>query len=744
MEHFLKDGGIQKHVVSKTSRPSSKASGSSESSGSTSSNAPVVPVPSATSSTNRGGTRPGKSKADKNSTTMQSGQEESGSTGGRGSDTSDRETGSGRGSATLHTAGGGRRPVKVWNSARTVRKALVVATYEEFQRKGREKLGLSANEPLCVVLEGDGTHVDDGEYFQTLPENSIFLFLRSGETWHPAGSDSVRTAVMEAIPTIVCDTLYSLGLHDQTPSWKIMDNKGRLTVVLHWERDEMGTIGSAGLSAIAGPSRQSSTCSTIASGGPRLLGIHTRSISQRSGSSVSSTPCLSRDNSRTSGGGPTSIQSSMLVQTSFDSHLPSTAAGIHSVITKDGKRETTINDHYLPSQGGKVAGFGPHITVINHDVESKVVGGGGFLGLPHHRGSSGSSIIMGAPSPRQLSRQGSSVESAAIVPIHHHTAECSAAGRSLHQPTEHSKHGSPTSNECDFHCCTLHASHLTHKSVATSPIQQQTDGQEGKRSLSKGAHVRFSHIEVDEAAQGASMGTITSTANAQTASSLPSNGASTTTLTCSTAGPRIHRDEDDDIDEEEEDEDDDQDQQQHRDSATISSLQGEPSILASGMRQGKVGGGGGNGDSSESETENNEDTCTTDKFLLLVDQLSLEQPRHLSIKDIGIILDRLNSKVIDVEMLERSIEATDTHNWTIKATIRGEVMRELGVIYNSNYYAISEHPSYGEDEVAEDGAGGGDGLDNGLDVEDEDQMMPPPPTTTTNTTAITTSSRSSQ
>jgi hypothetical protein len=23
----------------------------------------------------------------------------------------------------------------------------------------------------------------------------------------------------------------------QTPSWKIMDNKGRITVVLHWERD---------------------------------------------------------------------------------------------------------------------------------------------------------------------------------------------------------------------------------------------------------------------------------------------------------------------------------------------------------------------------------------------------------------------------------------------------------------------------------------------------------------------------
>ena len=116
---------------------------------------------------------------------------------------------------------------------------------------------------------------------------------------------------MEAIPSIICDTLYSLGLHDQTPSWKIMDNKGRITVVLHWEPDDLAalkgeelvyvhlnfgaknvyfvthiiitkpffSIGTT-LPAIAGPSRQSSTCSTIASGGPRLLGIHTRSISQ--------------------------------------------------------------------------------------------------------------------------------------------------------------------------------------------------------------------------------------------------------------------------------------------------------------------------------------------------------------------------------------------------------------------------------------------------------------------------------
>ena len=33
--------------------------------------------------------------------------------------------------------------------------------------------------------------VEDGEYFQTLPENTIFILLRPGEAWGPAGEDIV-------------------------------------------------------------------------------------------------------------------------------------------------------------------------------------------------------------------------------------------------------------------------------------------------------------------------------------------------------------------------------------------------------------------------------------------------------------------------------------------------------------------------------------------------------------------------
>lgn len=105
-------------------------------------------------------------------------------------------------------------------------------------------------------------------------------------------------------------------------------------------------------------------------------------------------------------------------------------------------------------------------------------------------------------------------------------------------------------------------------------------------------------------------------------------------------------------------------------------------------------------ESSESETENTmmeDETVTTEKFLLLIDQLSVDQKRHLTIKDIGIILERLSSKILDVERLDRESESDDCYNWTIKATIRGDVLRELGVIYNGNYYAICEHPGYKEE-----------------------------------------------
>lgn len=45
---------------------------------------------------------------------------------------------------------------------------------------------------MRLVLESDGTQVEDAEYFRTLPPNSVLLLLRPGERWLPAGVDVIR------------------------------------------------------------------------------------------------------------------------------------------------------------------------------------------------------------------------------------------------------------------------------------------------------------------------------------------------------------------------------------------------------------------------------------------------------------------------------------------------------------------------------------------------------------------------
>ena len=44
-----------------------------------------------------------------------------------------------------------------------------------------------------IDVSGEVTlvEVEDAEYFHTLPENTIFIVLRSGEAWTPAGQDIV-------------------------------------------------------------------------------------------------------------------------------------------------------------------------------------------------------------------------------------------------------------------------------------------------------------------------------------------------------------------------------------------------------------------------------------------------------------------------------------------------------------------------------------------------------------------------
>ncbi|CAG5089471.1 Similar to CIDEB: Cell death activator CIDE-B (Homo sapiens) [Cotesia congregata] len=523
-----------------------------------------------------------------------------------------------------------KRPFKIWDSWRNVRKGLVVSNFEELLHRGKEKLGVPPNENVSLVLESDGTQVEDGEYLKTLANNTILLLLRHGERWCPTGVDIIRagtattlapcyqdiksnglmndtrnkkknlaknhylslSTAISAIPKIVCETIHALELHDETPSWKIMDNKGRVTVVLHW--DQRSGSGSQGTQQPGGGQQAKST----------------------DPSSSKYSPTKKADL-----GGPNQ-RPSLVIQTSLDK------------LGYDKGHPELVPPRYAS----------PQITVINHDdmVQKSFTSPSSYGTAPGAAGAHSHSGMTG-----RLVKQGTnSFESSST--IHIHTPECS---NRIHQPV--TRNGSPVNgtdgnntSECDFHCCALHEEGrriAVHKSVATSPIQDQ--------------HA----VQRDQHQQQ----TQTQTPSPQPPSSL-SDGTRRTGMV------KGHV--------------------RFRDTAEEDSPRNSGFHMHHNNHQ--------EHDSSESETENTimeDEIVTSEKFLLLIDQLTVDQKHHLSIKDIGIILERLSSKILDVERLDRESESEECYNWTIKAIIRGDVLRELGVIYNGNYYAISEHPGYKEE-----------------------------------------------
>ncbi|XP_047737893.1 uncharacterized protein LOC108671040 isoform X2 [Hyalella azteca] len=507
--------------------------------------------------------------------------------------------------------GRGKRPYKVWDSGRTVRKGIVVSTFTELVEKGREKLELG-DVRVRVVLEADGTHVDDAEYFSSLPENTVFLLLRQGEHWYPAGVEAIRQAIT-AIPKIVCETIYSLGLHDEAPVWKVMDQYGKITVVLSWDPCHRGPPLQH-----ASPRKPAGTARVIVSGiGENAVQRHHEALTSHA--VLSTTPSITTG---TPGG---------------------MVHGTVTTILRDGKKETIINDVGSLHQGA----------LVNHDGEHKTT----FIG--------------------RLSRQGSSVESGHSA-IHVHTPECCTRG---HPTPVLPTRASPTGEqqECDFHCCTLHEEtsrlpgrdrhhhHHHHQ-------QQQTSQHPSSQQILKPTSTSPTQQEIrrSHSSGGGSPSPVPSKPGSIRSSSLgiPQKTSSHVRF-----------------------------QADYRASSSSSiEKQSIPTI-----RHPK------DGDSSESETENttnDDDGQLCQKFLLLIDQPSIDVKRHLSIKDIGVILDRLSSKIVDVERLDRESEEDDCFNWTIKAMIRGDSLRELGVLYGGHYYTICEHPAYtgtnDEEEEEED------------------------------------------
>ncbi|XP_050309215.1 DNA fragmentation factor subunit alpha-like [Anthonomus grandis grandis] len=78
-----------------------------------------------------------------------------------------------------------QKPFKICNNSREIRKGIVACSLEDLTSKVRDKLDLVSDNNFTVVLEADGTEIDDEEYFATLDPNTSLMVLTSNQKWSP-------------------------------------------------------------------------------------------------------------------------------------------------------------------------------------------------------------------------------------------------------------------------------------------------------------------------------------------------------------------------------------------------------------------------------------------------------------------------------------------------------------------------------------------------------------------------------
>ncbi|KAG5864841.1 hypothetical protein JTB14_004471 [Gonioctena quinquepunctata] len=77
------------------------------------------------------------------------------------------------------------KPFKITTSSREIKKGVVAASLQDLTSKVLEKLSIPEEDKITVVLEDDGTEIDDEEYFGTLDSNTCLMVLTEGQTWFP-------------------------------------------------------------------------------------------------------------------------------------------------------------------------------------------------------------------------------------------------------------------------------------------------------------------------------------------------------------------------------------------------------------------------------------------------------------------------------------------------------------------------------------------------------------------------------
>ncbi|KAL7643647.1 UNVERIFIED_CONTAM: hypothetical protein RMT77_005630 [Armadillidium vulgare] len=77
-----------------------------------------------------------------------------------------------------------KKPFRVWSADREKRYGIVADSFQNLKIKAAQKLDISLCEDNKLVLEEDGTMIDES-YWETLKDHTRLILLHPSETWKP-------------------------------------------------------------------------------------------------------------------------------------------------------------------------------------------------------------------------------------------------------------------------------------------------------------------------------------------------------------------------------------------------------------------------------------------------------------------------------------------------------------------------------------------------------------------------------
>ncbi|XP_062889459.1 DNA fragmentation factor subunit alpha [Mobula hypostoma] len=136
-------------------------------------------------------------------------------------------------------------PCKICDANRKETFGVIVSSLKNLVAKGKQKFGLDQHDPrpCTVVLEEDGTIVDEEDYFEHLPTNTKFMILGPYEKWIPQNAE-IKPVLDTRTHCGIGDSVDCVDYADGSSNWKVLAYRLRqnLAEIITMSEAELQTL----------------------------------------------------------------------------------------------------------------------------------------------------------------------------------------------------------------------------------------------------------------------------------------------------------------------------------------------------------------------------------------------------------------------------------------------------------------------------------------------------------------------